>query len=59
MSKAIVAGGYGPGDTVRVDVEGEGEDSQITFERIPAPEEDEEGGVSEGGSTKALPPPPA
>ena len=47
MSKAIVAGGYGPGDTVRVDVEGSGEDNQITFERIPAPDEDEEGDVSE------------
>ena len=35
MSKAIVQGGYGPGDTIVVDTEGEGEDAQITFERIP------------------------
>ncbi len=39
MSKAIVSGNYGVGDAVRVDAEGEGEDAQITFERIPAPEE--------------------
>ena len=31
MSKSIVSGGYGPGDTIQVDVEG----SDITFERIP------------------------
>ncbi len=36
MSKTIVAGGYGPGDTIRVNVEG----SDITFERVPAPPED-------------------
>ena len=54
-----MAGGYGPGDIVRVDVEGEGDDSQITFERIPAPEEEGEGEDSDGGQTKALPPPPA
>ena len=60
MSKAIVAGGYGPGDTVRVDVEGSGEDSQITFERIPAPDEDDGiEGSEDGAPTKALPPPPA
>ena len=62
MSKAIVAGGYGPGDTVRVDVEGTGEDSQISFERIPAPDEEEDSGEgehSDGDSPKALPPPPA
>jgi ATP-dependent Clp protease ATP-binding subunit ClpB len=35
MSKAIVSGGYGPGDTVKVDVENE----HITFERVPAPPE--------------------
>ena len=35
MSKSIVSGGYGPGDTIQVDVEG----SDITFERIPAPPE--------------------
>ena len=37
MSRAIVSGNYGPGDTVRVTVEGE----DICFERIPAPEEAE------------------
>ncbi|MEY3213886.1 MAG: hypothetical protein RIT28_4367 [Pseudomonadota bacterium] len=37
MSKAIVAGGYGPGDTIKVDLEGD----DITFERVPAPEEDD------------------
>jgi ATP-dependent Clp protease ATP-binding subunit ClpB len=35
MSKSIVSGGYGPGDTIQVDVEG----GDITFERIPAPPE--------------------
>ncbi len=35
MSKAIVGGDYGTGDTVKVDLEGD----NITFERIPAPEE--------------------
>ena len=34
MAKAIVSGGYGPGDTVRVEVEGD----QFLFKRIPAPE---------------------
>ena len=38
MSKAIVAGGYGPKDTVHVDLAA---DDQISFTRIPAPEEDE------------------
>ena len=37
MSKAIVAGGYGPGDTIKVDLEGD----DITFERVPAPDEDD------------------
>ncbi len=37
MSKAIVAGGYGAGDTVMVDVA----DDHITFERVPAPPEAE------------------
>jgi len=36
MSKEIVAGAYGPGDMIKVDVEGE----DITFERVPAPEEE-------------------
>ena len=43
MSKAIVSGNYGPRDTVKVDVEGD----DITFERIPAPDED---GEPSGGS---------
>ncbi|MCB9780128.1 MAG: ATP-dependent chaperone ClpB [Alphaproteobacteria bacterium] len=41
MSKAIVGGGYGPGDTVKVDVE-PGEDEgkgEISFERIPGEDE--------------------
>jgi ATP-dependent Clp protease ATP-binding subunit ClpB len=37
MSKAIVSGGYGPKDTIKVDVDGE---EHITFQRIPAPDED-------------------
>ncbi|MFN7142246.1 MAG: ATP-dependent chaperone ClpB [Myxococcota bacterium] len=37
MSKTIVSGGYGPGDTIKVDTE----DGNITFERIPAPVERE------------------
>jgi ATP-dependent Clp protease ATP-binding subunit ClpB len=37
MSKAMVAGGYSPNDTVKVDFEND----QITFERIPAPPEAE------------------
>jgi len=39
MSKAIVSGNYGPGDTVKVDIEGE----DITFERVPAPDEEAAG----------------
>ena len=35
MSKEIVAGAYGPGDGIKVDLEGE----DISFEHIPAPEE--------------------
>ena len=38
MAKAIVSGGYGPKDTVHVDVN---EEDQIVFTRIPAPEEEE------------------
>ena len=38
MSKSIVSGGYGGGDTVRVDLDGE---DHISFERIPAPPEEE------------------
>jgi ATP-dependent Clp protease ATP-binding subunit ClpB len=41
MSKEIVSGSYGAGDTVRVDAEGSGEDMDITFERVPAPAEGE------------------
>ena len=37
MSKAIVSGGYGAGDTVKIDVEND----HISFERIPAPPEPE------------------
>ena len=59
MSKAMVAGGYVPGDTVRVDAEGKGEEANITFERIPGPEEDEEGEDDASGVTKALPLPRA
>ena len=55
MSKAIVAGGYGPGDMVKVDCE-EGEDGAITFERIAAPEE-EEAEEPNGETPRALPPP--
>ena len=40
MSKAIVAGGYGAKDTVHVDLAA---NDQISFTRIPAPEEDENG----------------
>jgi ATP-dependent Clp protease ATP-binding subunit ClpB len=39
MSKAIVSGGYGPKDTVHVDIDGE---DNIIFTRIAAPNEDEE-----------------
>jgi ATP-dependent Clp protease ATP-binding subunit ClpB len=56
MSKAIVSGGYDPGDTIKVDVE-PGEDGTITFERIPGPEEEDED-EAPAPSTKALPPPP-
>ena len=58
MSRAIVGGGYGPGDTVKVDLEGDPADGNITFERIPAPEEPE-GEETLEGTQKALPPPPA
>jgi ATP-dependent Clp protease ATP-binding subunit ClpB len=58
MSKAIVSGGYGPGDTVKVDAEGGADgDSAITFERIPAPDEDTDEVVV--AEPKALPPPQA
>ncbi|MFT5686662.1 MAG: ATP-dependent Clp protease ATP-binding subunit ClpB, partial [Myxococcota bacterium] len=41
MSKAIVAGSYGVKDTVKVDIEKDDFGiEQITFERIPAPEEE-------------------
>ncbi len=35
MSRAIVGGDYGPGDTVHVDVK----DGELAFERVPAPAE--------------------
>ena len=38
MSKAIVGGGYGPKDTIKVTLD---EFEQLIFERIPAPEENE------------------
>ncbi len=57
MSKAIVAGGYGTGDTVQVDTEGSGESATITFERIPAPPEEDDSPPAEA-TQKALPPPP-
>ena len=44
MAKAIVSGGYGMRDTVKVDLEpaeNEGDDGKITFTRIPAPEEED------------------
>ena len=37
MSAAIISGDYGPNDTVKVDVEGD----ELTFERVPAPVEEE------------------
>jgi ATP-dependent Clp protease ATP-binding subunit ClpB len=36
MSKAIVGGDYGPGDTIRVDID---DQQQLVFERIPATDE--------------------
>ncbi len=45
MAKAIVGGGYGIGDEVKVDLEPgeeEGDDGKITFTRIAAPEEEDE-----------------
>jgi ATP-dependent Clp protease ATP-binding subunit ClpB len=59
MSKSIVGGGYGPGDTVKVDLEGEAPDGNITFERIPAPEEEADNEGIQDEPKKALPPPPA
>ena len=41
MSRAIVGGNYGPGDTVQVDLEGD----EITFERKAAPAEGEAGAL--------------
>ena len=58
MSKAIVSGGYGAGDTVRVDVE-PGDNGAITFERVPAPDEEEGEEQAPSATPKALPPPPA
>ena len=61
MSKEIVAGQYEPGDTVKVAIEGGSSDGSITFERIPAPpeEDDGDGEEPEDATQKALPPPPA
>jgi len=44
MSKAIVSGNYGPRDMVKVDLEGE----DITFERVPGPDPDDDGGADPG-----------
>jgi len=38
MSRAIVAGGYGPDDIIRVDMESDAPDARIRFERVPAPQ---------------------
>lgn len=38
MSRAIVGGDYGPGDVVKVLIEGD----DIIFERVPAPEPEED-----------------
>ena len=54
MSSAIIEGGYGVGDTVEVDVEGD----NLVFSRIPAPKDEDE----DEGAPKQLvdgPPPPA
>ncbi|MFT4623202.1 MAG: ATP-dependent Clp protease ATP-binding subunit ClpB [Myxococcota bacterium] len=40
MSKAIVSGGYNAGDTIRVDLEVEDGKKSLSFECIPAPEEE-------------------
>ena len=39
MAKAIVKGGYMPGDTIEVDLNAETD--QITFTRVPAPVEED------------------
>ena len=43
MAKAIVAGGYQPGDTIRVDLQRDPDNpddpGHMVFERIPAPAE--------------------
>jgi len=52
MSRAIIAGGYGPRDGIKVDVEEEDGKKFITFERIPAEVEDDE-------LEMKVPPPPA
>ena len=44
MAKAIVSGGYGPGDTVVVDMT---ENDEISFSRVPAPV-DEDGDEPSG-----------
>jgi ATP-dependent Clp protease ATP-binding subunit ClpB len=40
MSKAIVGGGYLAGDTIKVDLEIEDDTKSLSFERIPAPQEE-------------------
>jgi ATP-dependent Clp protease ATP-binding subunit ClpB len=50
MSKAIVSGGYGPKDTIKVDLDDE---DQLIFVRIPAP--DEEGDSNDAQGQLGLP----
>jgi ATP-dependent Clp protease ATP-binding subunit ClpB len=45
MSKAIVSGGYGASDTVKVDVEGD----SLTFTRVPGPESEDAGASAPAG----------
>ena len=45
MSSAIVGGGYDSGDTVKVDVEEQDGKRYLAFERIPAPPEEDDGGL--------------
>ena len=55
MSNAIVGGNYGPGDSILVDLEGE----DITFERVPAPEEEDEDAASPAPTLVAPPAAPS
>ena len=42
MSKAIVGGGYAEGDTIAVDIEGEGDAKSLSFSCIKGPEPSED-----------------